>query len=344
MAGVVQAIEGILKKSFNLKLWIYNLAAYLIPLLLLAVISFVLVFAGVLIASPMIAVLDIASLIPIILIFGAILLVLFYFFSVLLTGWGMNLNKDFLETGNLSLKDSFHKTTPRLFTAFFLKILFTIIVLLFIAVIFAPFALGFIDSVQSKGIESALLTDIFLEDYSFSETMFVLIEGFLENLTSFLAAVFALIIAGIVFTPFFLLLEPVVFFENNSVIGTLKRAISLSFANFFRNWGFFLLFYIIVMIISTVIGIAGVLAIAIPLIGIAVYIIATIIIILWSLTFSYLFYAKLYNLNTEQSLPSFEKTFIQTSTLSDLAEEAKQTPMPKPQNITKPKPKTKKKK
>ncbi len=245
MNDFIDQLVGSLKQSLDLKLWLY----FLLMLILNGLVSF-LVFLVFVLAGVVMLVVSLSSVsfanIPLLLsrlsqflplVFGLALLFILWilamlYVSSLFSAAMFALFNGFLEKKKLSLGHAFETAFARAFTLFKVNLLVSIGLAIALLVVFSPlfFALS-----QSSFVLPNILQ-------VFGALAFV---GIL---------VLVLLIAVFLLSPWFSLLTPAVVFGSQGAIDSMKEAFAFVKRDYFGNLVFVIIYMVIVMGVSWVLG------------------------------------------------------------------------------------------
>jgi hypothetical protein len=240
------------------------------------------------------------SALAVLIVYGIILFIAFMLVSVFFSGLGLFAAREFLSKGNFSVSKAFEGTKKRFIPSFAQQVLVSVIIFVFALIVFSPViasALNFLHSAESQEVLSLALMNPELE--ATSQALTSLLAGFfLQNALFLLLGFLLCLLAFLAFIPALLLLKQAVFFESNSAIASIKRAINLGFKNFFKNWAFFILFIIVILVVSAVLNLIVISISASQDIAIlAVSMLITLILQVFITATTMLFLVKLYDLN-----------------------------------------------
>lgn len=239
------------RQSLSLRLLLYFLALFLAQGLVVGIFGFALAVAGILIFLGMIGNLTVQNLVLVIsstemllasmLLFftvSTIFVLVVLFISGIFEGIRFNLVDAFARTGKISMRDSFKKTRPRLFTYFFSNLVVIIFLVLVLFLLMSPF-LSLV-----PGIFSSFFTRVLLGNPE-------ILAGILPVLGNALTLG---LLGGILFlaflfliSPFTMLLNPVVFFEKKGFLDSVRAAVHLAKENYLANIAFFVMHIVILL-------------------------------------------------------------------------------------------------
>lgn len=330
MAGVIDSFSFILKKSFDLRLWLY-----LFIILVLAMIGFVaLVFAGIFIGAILFVFLQFTALgLFIYFLLFLVFLVIAILFGAAINGTSLNLVRDYLERGKIDLSLAFNKAYPRIITSFQVELIAAVFFGIIFLLCFLPFIFSLLNLIES----------ISLFSLAFSSPEQI-ISLFLPVLGSFFLGILLFSIFSLIIAPFTVIYKQIPFFESHGAIGSIRRAIFLGKKNYFSNLAFFVLIFIFIGIITLIYVLISVSLVALnaaqiawmAIFAVLLRIVIEMVYTLWVTVFSFLFDTKIYLMNVEGEKKKSQAAKIKSK--SFLAEK----PFSK-KPLAKPKPKRKKK-
>ena len=257
MADFIDNVVESFKQTLDLHLWLYFFAVYLVEGIAEGIVILVFLLFGALAALGFLGSLGLQNLgnvfsspqalfsnpgfigfIALALILLAFMVLAIVFIASLFAGIRYNLVNNFLKKKKLDLGQAFHNAMPRTLTMFKAGILITAVILAVLFVLCIP-ALAVLPGIIAGGPGAgAALGIVGMIFYIF------VILGL------FALAMFFL-------SPFFVLVQPTVFFGKLGAIDSLKRAFALAKSNYWANLGFVLIYSIVLMGISFVISIVA---------------------------------------------------------------------------------------
>ncbi len=312
MGIVTNALSEVLRKSLDLKAWLYFGVLWFIEsiALLLLLVPFAVVLAVFLFSSGFFdntsSAFDIlSSLMPFFVVLGLIGVIVFFGLFVFFEGMELHFSREFLSGKKRSLTKAlslaFQRAKQRFWVMFGTKIIISLIMLAILGVLFAVFVLPvlfhFLPLIEASSTNYSALIGSF-----FSMFLYVLV------------VVLVLVVALFLLNPFFVLGLQVSLFEDKGIIESVKRTIRLGKSNYFLNLSFLFLFGLVIALIYCFISVIEMfpyLLIGFLVIGSASNVGLMLFIILWSLVFFivrllYIFWtgvvqpffmAKIYELN-----------------------------------------------
>lgn len=232
--NAVDAFVEITKKVFSLKLWLYN---FLLGLFAIAVfLVMLLVFAVPVLATYFTLQLSIAA-IAIYAVIAVLFIIALFLLSAFINGIQLNFSREYLESGKISFMQAIDRTMPRIWVAAKQQILVAIFFLILALIVFFPVIASVLNILGQLDFSSlaALQASLALLSASLLQQIIPIIIAFILG-----ALVYAVII--LILLPILVVLMQVPFFEKVSAIGAIKRAILLGKKNYFKNYGFTILF------------------------------------------------------------------------------------------------------
>ena len=292
MAGLVDAFSLIAKKSLEWKLWVYLFAVALAGILAFFVSLMVVLLAGLVVFFAL-------NLSPVALLIYFILFVLFVLlmFAVgsAMTGTSLNLTREFLEKGKLDFNSAWNKTQPRIFTAVKVELIVFVFFSVIFLIVFFPFISSLINFFNSFSLAQLALLSSPQQ----------LLKLLLPLVGSLLFGILLFLLVSIIVLPFSVIYRQIPFFESESSVDSIKRAIFLAKKNYLKNFAFYLIMFFFLFAVSLVYSLVLVL-LSLPLatgilwliiIFTLFRIILQIVFSVWATAFSYLFEVKIYELN-----------------------------------------------
>jgi hypothetical protein len=318
MSGLIDSFFVIFHKSLNWKLWLYVFVISLVALMAIIVPSFVIILIGV------VAFLGLGfSFVGFIIYFFLALLfiILILFLNSAVQGTLLNFSRNFLESGKLDVWLAWGKTKPRIFTSVKVEIIIGIIYLVLFVLCFLPFIFALINFLYSVSPTELALKFVLMN----SPADFFSFFG--EVISALLLSLLLCFIVFLVLLPFSVIYRQIPFYESLGTFGSIKRALYLAKKNYFRNFGFFLIFFLFIIVL-TLVYLFLIFAFTFPLsltksIGAIIILVGLRIIVeflysFWLTVLSLLFDAKIYLLDVENersaSIQAFEpKPLAETS-------------------------------
>ncbi|GEM_PF-3431243 len=246
MGLVVDSMAEILKKSFDLKAWIYFFLLWVIQLVVGFVVGSIVIF-GVIFMSLGLAFsfssqspLNPVAAIVFLLVFAVVALALLAV-AVFVQGLGIHFSRDFLA-GRVSsltkaLSNAFNRTLARFWAILGTQLIVSIIVLVILGILGLVLLLPVFLSIAPLLQSPAALAGPFSVITSLGSALIWLVVG---------AIVF--VIVAFLLSPFFVLSFQVPLFEDRGIIESVKRVLGLGRKNYSLNLSFIFLFALVLVV------------------------------------------------------------------------------------------------
>jgi hypothetical protein len=187
------------------------------------------------------------------------------------------------------LETSFAQTKPRIKTAFLVALLFSIIASILFLVLFFLFVLPILQASAGE------LLQAFANPIDSEEAFILIFTRFFAAFSIFLSLFFIMLLVQFLLAPILALVNPVVYFEKQGVIPSIKRAISLGRQKYFRNLLLLIVFGLTLTLALTALMVLFFIGL-VTIIGLLVVIPLTIVFIFWMFAYTHVFAVNYYEL------------------------------------------------
>lgn len=272
MGKYIGGISDALRKSINLKLWLYFLVITVIAVIAayIAQTAIVDIPLGFFLApyqgnyAKILA--DLATVFAISAFFSIINFIASELISAYFDSIALKVAKDAMQAKEVSIESAFKTPKDRIFTLF----------LAYLAIGFVSAAIFIILLLPSLGNLYQLVQNLMSSDpYA--------LLGFIGNLIIALAVLMLLLI---ILSPALWLVAPVAILEKENVIGTFRKAFKVGFGTYFQNLAYILMFYSIIFVVALVWLVITYILSWINLILLLIPLILLVPIVLWLMAFS----------------------------------------------------------
>lgn len=230
-------------------------------------------------------------------IYGIIVILFFVFLAIvqtIATGIGLNLAKQFEEGKAVQFSQAWNDTKSRFWVLFKVNFLISMVFFLLSIILLLPAILLFIGL-----IVKVLSSGNFLEAWN------SFIVAFPKIIISLIGGILILLLIQLILLPFFALYQQVALFEQEGMIGSIKRTIYYAKKNFGMTLLMVFVFGIAMLVIGLLIGLVqtifDLVFLILPFIGIIIGIVFFVARTIWSTGIGWRFSYKIYKINAERS-------------------------------------------